>query len=365
MGAALKQAATHLNLHHCYPVKAKSSSTVICRVSVPGSHPWILPRSSLDSISSPTCYSQPKAIIKTLNPARHVMLEWKLLCGDKEDGDDLSLGLCRQNDKFIMINAGSHRVFHRVNLSHLLTMQSSQWSPAHLPLDYAEECGVEMEYYLQLFPHRMIHMGNLEMTCYMNNPDSVIFSFSVDTLEKNCPDIRYIDQNNYLAYCGQMFRDWAAKGDTIYQDIIENPEKEVFKYDQYSMQDKRTCEVILPMIDFAWADQIIIPEPNTLSPLTKWCQSVGLSDAPILNLDTPHQIKHLDDKNKRQGLCDPAQCEKLYTCMFPFWEEAADTCKFDLIHAPKECPFKPFFGSFDLEENFQKLKTEQEQMDSP
>ena len=264
------------------------------------------------------------------------MLTWNLLYGNEIDEDDFQLGICKENCQLALLNTGRRRVFHRINLEHLLFRKDTLIDPQFIP-ELFDDSGIGSKYYLELFPHRMIHMGNLDMTCFFNNLHPVVFSFNIDNLERKAEKIHYINLTYYMEYCAEFLNELAVKRDQECIRTIEEAKDKIFESDRTSLQDQRDCEVVLPNLELRWSDFVIVFNNEDYEEVVNWCEEVELK-APVFNFSNIGINKIAKEAGISKAVCYPKKCLDLLGGLKQLLETAFNTGQFDVLRTPTGYP---------------------------
>jgi len=267
------------------------------------------------------------------------MFLWKNLIEDKDrclNQDWLDIGCCIKTGLFSLLHIGRKRIFHRINLEYLITWKNSIISPRKVAglFDYY---GFSSKYYLQLFPHRMVHLGNIDMTCYKNNVHPIVFSFSIDKLEKKYSDLIYMDQGHYQTYCSELIRELAKEGDQECLASLKEAEKRIIQKYYLSSQDQRDCEIVLSEIDLKFADCVLVFNQEDIEPLKEWFQTQRFTKR-IFNFSNAGLMTN-PIMNKVEGFnCPLKQCKCEFEGNRRILENALDSGAFSSLNYPEECP---------------------------
>jgi len=233
------------------------------------------------------------------------MFEWKNLVECSENDTLLKLGWCKAEVPVFFLHIGRFRIFHRINIEHLLELPETTIDPS-LVQGLHEDVGVGDKFYLQLFPHRMVHLGNIQMTCYENNEHPVLFSFPVEELEKNYEGYRYINQTYYLQWCMDLLHELADGGDEESKVTLLQAKSRLFD-DMYFSQVY--SEMILPKLDLRLADSVIVFNHSDLNIVNNWI-SKNEMEIELIDLSKEGLQSYLGEDNFNRN-CNFRDCKSL------------------------------------------------------
>ena len=264
------------------------------------------------------------------------MLLWKTLFPETApQQNSFRLAMCKWNYRMAITEAGRRRIFHRINIDHLFSISGTVLSPNTLP-EIFEDCGISSDRYLDLFPHRMIHMGNLGMTTYEFNERPIIFSYSTDFLQKQSENMKYMNQSYYMEYCAYLSD--ITEEDRSQWEYIKKIRPQIFQDDRVTYQDQRGCEVVLPELDICWSNFVIVFSDNDALEIGKWLKENGLS-IPVFNLGLSGLRHYAMELDVKRSECSVEKCRNASEGIVPLFETAMDVGVYEFISSPEECIF--------------------------
>jgi len=177
---------------------------------------------------------------------------------------------------------------------------------------------------------QFIHLGSMEMTCYMNNKHPVLFSFSTEKLENEYPSFKYISQTYYVAWCMGVLHESADEGDEECKNTLLEARARLFE-NSYFIQ--AYSEMILPELDLRVADSVLVLNSSDLVLVREWIEKTNL-DIEVIDLSREGLQKYFVKDNFVRS-CDSDNCNGVKQ----IFDLAQGTGALELLETDKiECP---------------------------